>query len=99
MRAEGGGRRGQSLPPARDARFEGFVDIAEGLGGGGAAFRVGARVADMGEDPAGFGFAGRRFVARFEAKEGIFQRHMQIGWIRPHGLSKLPPGGFVLAGF
>ena len=76
----------------------GCVDVPEGLGGGGARDRV-VRVADAGEDAAGFGFTGRRVVARFEAEKSVFEREMKVRGFETHGFAELLASGFAVAGF
>ena len=97
QRAEGGRRCGENVLPARDPGGERRVDIAERLRRGGAGDRV-VRIADAGEDAAGFGFAGGSVVAGFEAEKGVFEGEMQVGWFEPHGVAELLPRGFAVAG-
>ena len=56
-------------------------------------------IANAGEDAAGFGFAGGRIVAGFEAEKGVFEGEMKVGGFEPHGFAELLAGGFAVAGF
>ena len=97
MRAEGGGRRREHLLPSCDAGGERRVDVLESLRRRSAGSRI-ARIADAGEDAAGFGFAGRGVFAGFVAEKRVFERDMKIGGIEPHGFAELFARGVAVAG-
>jgi hypothetical protein len=84
--------------PAGDAGGERGVDVLErgfGCGAGGGVVRL----ANAGEDAAGFGFAGGSVVACFEAEEGVLEGQMKVGWREAEGLAELLASSVAVACF
>ena len=72
--------------------------LSNACAGGGAGGGV-ARFADAREDAAGFCFAGGGVIARFVAKEGVFECEMEVRRFEFEGFAELIARGFAVAGF
>jgi hypothetical protein len=83
--------------PAGDTGGERGVDVLEGGFGGGAGDGV-VRLADAGEDAAGFGLAGGGVVTGFEAEKGVFEGEVKVGRFEAESFTELLAGGFAVAG-
>jgi hypothetical protein len=87
------GRDFERFEPAGDTDGERPIYILKRLFGRLVVGRL-TGIADAIEDAAGLGL-----LLGLKAQERVFERHMLIGRIQPHGFAELIPGSFVFSDF